>query len=157
MIDLKDIKELVKFFERTTLSEIEIEKDNTRIKLRKDNSSGTPAAPASYPGNVPAPSAPASESLRAESPAPAGEPVSDKIHTVKAPMVGTFYRSSGPDKDVFVKTGDTVEKGQVLCIIEAMKIFNEIEADASGKIIKIFAENAQPVEFDQPLFVIEKS
>ena len=80
---------------------------------------------------------------------------SDNYHTVKSPIIGTFYRKPSPDKDVFVNVGDTVGEGDVLCVIEAMKLFNEIESDISGKIVKILVEDASPVEFDQPLFLIE--
>jgi acetyl-CoA carboxylase biotin carboxyl carrier protein len=92
----------------------------------------------------------------AAAPAPvAAVPVADKGTVIKAPMVGTFYRSAGPDKPAFVKPGDKVKKGQVICIIEAMKLFNEIECEMDGTIVKVVADDASPVEFDQPLFVIE--
>ena len=86
---------------------------------------------------------------------PIAESSSDNYHTVKSPIIGTFYRKPSPDKDVFVNVGDTVGEGDVLCVIEAMKLFNEIESDISGKIVKILVEDASPVEFDQPLFLIE--
>ena len=93
----------------------------------------------------------------AAAPAPvAAAPVADKGTVIKAPMVGTFYRSAGPDKEAFVKPGDKVKKGQVICIIEAMKLFNEIESEISGRIVEVLVENATPVEFDQPLFVVEQ-
>ena len=85
----------------------------------------------------------------------AAAPAADNLKEMKAPIIGTFYRSPSPDKGPFVQVGDTVQKGQVLCIIEAMKLFNEIESDYTGKIVKVLAENAQPVEYDQPLFLIE--
>jgi len=80
-----------------------------------------------------------------------------KMHTIKSPMIGTFYRSSGPDKEPFVKVGDIVRTGNALCIIEAMKLFNEIEAEVSGKIVKVLLEDASPVEYDQPLFIVDTS
>jgi acetyl-CoA carboxylase biotin carboxyl carrier protein len=87
----------------------------------------------------------------------ANAPVADdsKYITVKSPMIGTFYRSSGPDKPVFVNVGDTIKKGDKICIIEAMKLFNEIEAEVSGKIVKVLTDDAKPVEYDQPLFLVE--
>ncbi|NBV04362.1 MAG: acetyl-CoA carboxylase biotin carboxyl carrier protein, partial [Cytophagia bacterium] len=109
-----------------------------------------PTIPASLPASVPAAEPVLAASNTAVSPTPSGT-------VVKAPMVGTFYRSSGPDKEAFVKVGDKVQKGQTLCIIEAMKLFNEIEAEFGGTVMEILAENAAPVEFDQPLFVIAQS
>ena len=88
--------------------------------------------------------------------APVAETVDANLYTFKSPMIGTFYRTPSPEKDMFVKVGDEVNSGTVLCIIEAMKLFNEIESDVSGKIVKILVENAQPVEYDQPLFLIQK-
>ena len=103
------------------------------------------------------PPPPAAEEKAAAAAPEAAAPKEDSSNTIeiKAPIIGTFYRSPSPDKDAFVKVGDTISKGQVLCIIEAMKLFNEIESDYDGKIVKIVAENAQPVEYDQPLFLIE--
>ena len=100
--------------------------------------------------------APKTEAPAAEKPAAAAESTAHLI-TVKSPMVGTFYRSAGPDKAVFVKIGDTIDKGTTVCIIEAMKLFNEIESDAKGKIVKILVEDASPVEYDQPLFLVDPS
>jgi acetyl-CoA carboxylase biotin carboxyl carrier protein len=111
------------------------------------------AAPAPAPAAAPVAAAPA-QAAAATPAAPAAAPAAS--HTaLKSPMIGTFYRSSGPDSPAFVQVGDTVEKGQVICIIEAMKLFNEIEAEQSGRIVKVLVENATPVEYDQPLFLIE--
>jgi acetyl-CoA carboxylase biotin carboxyl carrier protein len=111
------------------------------------------AAPAPAPAAAPVAAAPAQAAAAAPA-APAAAPAAS--HTpLKSPMIGTFYRSSGPDSPAFVQVGDTVEKGQVICIIEAMKLFNEIEAEQSGRIVKVLVENATPVEYDQPLFLIE--
>ena len=101
------------------------------------------AAPAAAPA---APAAPA-----------AAAPVADNLYTVKSPMIGTFYRAAGPDKDNFVEIGSEIAPGKTLCMIEAMKLFNEIDSEVSGKIVQILVENASPVEFDQPLFVVEKA
>ncbi|HNL38000.1 MAG TPA: acetyl-CoA carboxylase biotin carboxyl carrier protein, partial [Saprospiraceae bacterium] len=111
-----------------------------------------PSAPAPAPAPVapPAPAAPAA-------PAPAAAPAADdaRLVAIKSPMVGTFYRSSAPDKPPFIKIGDTVDAGTPVCIIEAMKLFNEIESDIKGKIVKILVEDASPVEYDQPLFMVD--
>jgi acetyl-CoA carboxylase biotin carboxyl carrier protein len=106
------------------------------------------AAPVAAPAAAPAAAAPA---------APAAEVVADNLFTVKSPMIGTFYRAAGPDKDNFVEVGTEIAPGKTLCMIEAMKLFNEIDSEVSGKIVKILVDNASPVEFDQPLFVVEKA
>ena len=110
-------------------------------------------APAAAPAAA-AP-APAAAPAAAAAPAPAETPGASSYKSLKAPMIGTFYRSNGPDSPAFAQVGDMVEKGQVICIIEAMKLFNEIEAEESGRIVKALVENATPVEYDQPLFLIE--
>jgi acetyl-CoA carboxylase biotin carboxyl carrier protein len=109
------------------------------------------AAPAAAPvAAAPAAAAPAA-------PAAAPAPAADNLYTVKSPMIGTFYRAAGPDKDNFVEVGSEIAPGKTLCVIEAMKLFNEIDSEISGKIVKILVDNASPVEFDQPLFVVEKA
>ncbi|HCK05335.1 MAG TPA: acetyl-CoA carboxylase, biotin carboxyl carrier protein, partial [Flavobacteriaceae bacterium] len=110
------------------------------------------AAPAALQVPVPSPAAPVAESSPAAA-APAAE--NDKYITVKSPIIGTFYRKPSPDKSVFVEVGDTVSPGSVLCVIEAMKLFNEIESEVSGKIVKALVDDSSPVEFDQPLFLID--
>jgi acetyl-CoA carboxylase biotin carboxyl carrier protein len=107
------------------------------------------AAPAAAPVAATPAAAPAAPA------APA--PVADNLYTVKSPMIGTFYRAAGPDKDNFVEVGSEIAPGKTLCVIEAMKLFNEIDSEISGKIVKILVDNASPVEFDQPLFVVEKA
>jgi acetyl-CoA carboxylase biotin carboxyl carrier protein len=89
--------------------------------------------------------------------APAAEPVADNLYTVKSPMIGTFYRAAGPDKENFIEVGSEIAPGKTLCMIEAMKLFNDIDSEVSGKIVKILVDNASPVEFDQPLFLVEKA
>ena len=155
----KELQELLDFIAKSGLNTVNIETEEFKISVQREpntkqvvSMSAAPmaapqqlAAPAASP--APAPSAPA---------APASEAASTASHTpLKSPMIGTFYRSSGPDAPVFVQVGDMVEKGQVICIIEAMKLFNEIEAEQSGRIVKVLVENATPVEYDQPLFLIE--
>lgn len=159
-MEIKEIQELIRFVSKSGVSEVEIEKEGFKIHIK--TGSTMPASPvyAIAPATAPvAPMAPATipaaEPALASSKTEGSSPPSGTV--VKAPMVGTFYRSAGPDKEAFVKVGDKVQKGQTLCIIEAMKLFNEIEAEFAGTVMEIFAENAAPVEFDQPLFVIAQS
>ncbi len=165
-MDFKQIQELIKMVNKSTLSELKIEEGDFKltIRTRDENVQGyvqvtpmqqvaQPAAPAPQPAAAPAPAPAAAETPKAAEPA-AND---NKYVTIKSPMIGTFYRASGPDKEPFVKVGDSVEKGTVLCIIEAMKLFNEIESEHSGKIVKFLLEDASPVEYDQPLFIIDPS
>lgn len=163
-MEIKEIQELIRFVSKSGVSEVEIEKEGFKIHIKTGSSmTGSPVyaiapatapvaptIPASLPASVPAAEAVLAASNTAVSPTSSGT-------VFKAPMVGTFYRSSGPDKEAFVKVGDKVQQGQTLCIIEAMKLFNEIEAEFAGTVMEILAENAAPVEFDQPLFVIAQS
>ena len=138
-----------------------IETDEFKISVQREPNvkqvmSMAPAALAAVPAAVAPVAAPAASVAPAAAPAAvAPAEASAPYAALKAPMIGTFYRSSGPDSPLFVQVGDMVEKGQVICIIEAMKLFNEIEAEESGRIVKALVENATPVEFDQPLFLIE--
>jgi acetyl-CoA carboxylase biotin carboxyl carrier protein len=170
MMDFKSIQEILRFVSKSELTEVEIEQKDFKLKVKRQLPDvqmvqAQYAAPALMPAPVmtmPAPqfAAPASGAAPANSSSDSSSASSDSgkpTFEYRSPIIGTFYRSSGPDKDVFVKVGDTVRKGQVLCIIEAMKLFNEIESDVEGKIVKILVENAQPVEYDQPLFLIELS
>lgn len=160
-MDFKEIQELVKMFSKSGIGELKIEQDNFAIKLKSNESftqivSGgmmTSAPMTMMQSSAPAISATNSASS-SEGSAPAAKSGGNE-KTIKAPMIGTFYRSAGPDKDAFVKVGDRVEVGQVICIIEAMKLFNEIEADQAGIITNVLLNDASPVEYDQPLFTIE--
>lgn len=162
-MDLKTIKNLLNLISDSDVNEVEIEEGDFKIRVKKEadtiyRGESSPVYMAgTYPGQqpqaAPAPPAPAQATAGA---APEGGS-EDKYITVRSPIVGTFYKSPSPESDPFVSIGDTVSKGDVLCIIEAMKIMNEIESEHSGKIVKMLAENAQPVEFDQPLFLIEPS
>ena len=161
----KELQELLDFIAKSGLNKVNIETEEFKISVQREPStkqvvsmSAAPlaAAPAPQPTALP----PVTPVLPPIAPmATAGEAASAAgaaSHTpLKSPMIGTFYRSSGPDAPAFVQVGDTVEKGQVICIIEAMKLFNEIEAEQSGRIVKVLVENATPVEYDQPLFLIE--
>jgi len=158
-MDLKEIQDLIRFVSKSGVTEVELEKDGFKIVIKSDR----PAEQMAYVQQAPmmmAPpvqAAPAAVAAAAPAPAPAAAPAAVSAETgvpIKSPMIGTFYRSAGPDKDVFVKVGDKVEKGQVVCIIEAMKLFNEIESEVSGTILKVLVDNANPVEYDQPLFLV---
>ncbi len=158
----KQIQELVRIVEQSSIDEIEIKGClGQRIRIRKNiGANGAPppavefAAPPVMTKTAPTP--PAAPTPAAEVAAPKDAPDS-RLVKVLAPMVGTFYRAPSPDADPFVKEGDVVSKGQTLCIIEAMKLMNEIESEVSGKVVKILVDNAQPIEYNQPLFLIDPS
>ncbi len=145
-MDLRKLKALIDLVEKSGIAELEITEGEEKIRIAKLGS--TAHAPAYAPQAVPAPYVPAPAA-----PVPAAE-APPEGHAVKAPMVGTFYRSGSPGAQSFVEVGQTVKEGDTLCIIEAMKLMNEIEADASGVIKAILVENGQPVEYGQPLFII---
>jgi acetyl-CoA carboxylase biotin carboxyl carrier protein len=155
-MNLTQIQELIKFVAKSGVSEVEIEQKDFKIKIT------TPA------GKVQMVAAPVQVQMAAAlapvaAPAAAAPPAAEKpaaspdaqYVTIKAPMIGTFYRSAGPGKPVFVNVGDTIEKGKPICIIEAMKLFNEIESEVTGKIVKVLVDDAKPVEYDQPLFLVD--
>ncbi len=152
----KELQELLDFIAKSGLNKVNIETEEFKISVQREPNTKqvvtmSAPAPQAAPAAPPAPVAGAAAPVAAATPAaPAASYAS-----LKAPMIGTFYRSSGPDTAAFVQVGDVVEKGQVICIIEAMKLFNEIEAEQSGRIVKALVENATPVEYDQPLFLIE--
>ncbi|MDA7580055.1 acetyl-CoA carboxylase biotin carboxyl carrier protein [Crocinitomicaceae bacterium] len=159
-MNIKEIQDLIKFVAKSGVNEVEIEQKDFKITIRSQENpkeekqiivqAAAPIAAAPVAAPVAPPAAPAS-------PAPAPEADDSKYVTVKSPMIGTFYRSPGPDKDMFVNVGDTIGIGDTVCIIEAMKLFNEIEAELSGKIVKILVDDATPVEYDQPLFLVDPS
>ena len=155
-MDLKEIQTLIKFISSSKVDEVSIEQKDFKIKIRR-NSAPAPSAPAQLPPAAPVAPKQVVIEASAEAPvAPKAEeaPASNTVE-IKSPMIGTFYRKSSPDKPNFVEVGDSVEKGQVICIIEAMKLFNEIEAEVSGKIVKVLVDDSKPVEYDQPLFLVE--
>lgn len=159
-MDLKTIKELIKLIGESNLSEVRIEDGEFKITIRTQNfadnkTSSVPAPVYTAPAPVAlpqAPAAPVAKEVVAAPPAPAAGP---KTIEVKSPMVGTFYRSPGPGKAAFIQVGDSIEKGSKVCIIEAMKLFNEVESEHAGKVIKVLVDDATPVEYDQPLFLLE--
>lgn len=157
-MDIKIIQDLVKIINKTNIAEISIEEADFKvtIKQKEDKVETVVAAPVAYAAPAVAAPAPA-PAAPAAAPAPATAPAAPAANTVtiKSPMIGTFYRSSGPDKPAFVNIGDEVAPGKVVCIVEAMKLFNEIESEVKGKIVKVLVEDASPVEYDQPLFLVE--
>lgn len=168
-MNINEIQDLIKFVAKAGVNEVEIEKKDFKIVIKSDymakkktnfkeeptivqqqipvgNIAAQPVAAAPTPVQEAAPAAPAEK-----------EEDNSNLITVKAQMIGTFYRSPGPDKDPFVEVGSTIKAGDKLCIIEAMKLFNEIESEVSGKIVKVLAEDQSPIEFDQPLFLVDPS
>jgi acetyl-CoA carboxylase biotin carboxyl carrier protein len=158
-MDIKQVHELVKIINKTNIAEISIEEEGLKITIKQKEDPApqviaapahTTYIPAAAPAVAPAP-APAPAAPKAAEPAPAV----DNLLTIKSPMIGTFYRSPSPDKPSFVNVGDDVTVGKVVCIVEAMKLFNEIESEVKGRIVKVLVEDASPVEYDQPLFLVE--
>ena len=156
-MDIKQIQELVKLINKTSIGEITIEEDGRKItiKQKKDPVQNIVATTSSQ-SFAPQQASPAAAAPPAAPKAEAG-PKQDNLITIKSPMIGTFYRQSGPGKPIFVNVGDEVTPGKVVCIIEAMKLFNEIESEIKGKIVKVLVDDASPVEYDQPLFLVEPS
>ncbi|UYQ93726.1 acetyl-CoA carboxylase biotin carboxyl carrier protein [Chitinophaga horti] len=157
-MDFKQIQELIKMVNKSNISELSIEQDKFKITIKQKEEGQIVAVPAPVQYAQPiaqvAATAPAAQAAPAAGTAPAAA-AKDNLITIKSPMIGTFYRSAGPDKPPFVNVGDDVSAGKVVCIIEAMKLFNEIESEVSGKIVKILVDDASPVEYDQPLFLVE--
>lgn len=166
-LGLREIQELIKMLGKSNVSEITIERESFKITLRThDPHGGAPIVThvtssaqqplLQPPVNQPPASAPvAKESTSTPEPSKTSGEDESKYITIKSPMIGTFFRASAPDKPPFVNVGDEITPGSVLCVIEAMKLFNEIESEHTGRIVKILVENAKPVEYDQPLFLIE--
>jgi len=149
-MDLSYLEQLIKLFETSTLTELEIDEEGSRVTLGRAKEQQAMFMP--QMGGYPMPQ---QQAAPAPSAAPVASEPSVKTHEVKSPIVGTLYRAPAPDADPYVQVGQQVENGTTLCIIEAMKLMNEIESDAAGKIIKILVENGQPVEYGQPLFLLE--
>ncbi|MBC7524523.1 MAG: acetyl-CoA carboxylase biotin carboxyl carrier protein [Flavobacterium sp.] len=159
-MDLKEIQNLIKFVANSGVAEVKLEMDDVKITIRTtlENTAHEVTylqqAPAQQ--SIPAAAQPVIQTQEVK----VAQPVADdnaKFITIKSPMIGTFYRKPSPDKAVFTEVGSTIQKGDVLCVIEAMKLFNEIEAEISGKIVKILVDDMSPVEFDQPLFLVDPS
>lgn len=157
-MEIKDIQKLLDFIAHSGLDEVNIETDGLKVSVKRSGSPAVVAAVAPAPTPSVPPAAPVVATTPvAEAPSlpkPAATKESNLL-TIKSPMIGTFYRSAGPGKSSFVEVGDEIGTGKVVCIIEAMKLFNEIESEISGRIVKVLVENATPVEYDQPLFLVE--
>ena len=164
-MDLKEIQNLIKFVAKSGASEVKLEMDDIKITIKTGSEDKEttyiqqyPQMQQQMPAQQPQPAvAPSQESSSpvAGNEKPAEE--NSKYITVKSPIIGTFYRKPSPDKEVFVEVGDSIKVGDVLCVIEAMKLFNEIESEISGKIVKVLVDDSSPVEFDQPLFLVDPS
>jgi acetyl-CoA carboxylase biotin carboxyl carrier protein len=163
-MDFKQIQELIKMINKSNIGEVTIEEKGFRLTVKQKEEpvhqmivppAQAPPVPTTYAlpqtSTQQTPSSSATDRPKAES------AIIDNLLTIKSPMIGTFYRNSSPDKPPFVNVGDEIEVGKVVCIIEAMKLFNEIESEVRGKIVKVLAEDASPVEYDQPLFLVEPS
>ena len=157
-MDIKEIQELIKFVAKSGVSEVSIDRKDFKLTIKAAGN-----APMIVNASIPS-AAPVQQMIAAPAAAPVATPVAatsaapeeaSNLITIKSPMIGTFYRSASPDKPSFVNVGDEIGAGKVVCIIEAMKLFNEIESEISGKIVKILVDNASPVEYDQPLFLVE--
>ena len=157
-MDIKQIQELVKLINKTNIGEITIEEEGVKITVKQKKDPVQNIIAGGAPSYAPAPAAsaaaPAAAAPVAAKPA---EPKADNLVTIKSPMIGTFYRQAGPGKPILASVGDEVTTGKVVCIIEAMKLFNEIESEVKGKIVKVLVEDASPVEYDQPLFLVDPS
>lgn len=160
-MDFKQIQELVKLVSKSSISELSVEQESFKITIKRELSSQEALPVIQVPAALPAAAAPAAV---AAAPAAAGtgaaaapKAEAENLVTIKSPMIGTFYRSPSPDKPMFVNVGDEVTPGKVVCIIEAMKLFNEIESEVSGRIVKILVDDSSPVEYDQPLFLVDPS
>jgi len=161
-MDFKEIQELIKLINKQNVKEINIERNDFKLNIiTNSNDDVAPVVVTQVPQVVsapaPTPVASAPTAPATEAPVQAEETSNDNLITVKSPMIGTFYRKPSPDKDVFVNVGDNISEGDVLCIVEAMKLFNEIESEVSGKIVKILVDDMSPIEYDQPLFLVDPS
>ncbi|ALM08534.1 acetyl-CoA carboxylase [Sediminicola sp. YIK13] len=161
-MDIKEIQNLIKFVAKSGASEVKLEMDDIKITIRTgaagsgNETTYVQQIPMGQNQMAPMQAAPATEAPATEA-APAKADENSKYITIKSPIIGTFYRKPSPDKPVFVEVGSTINKGDVLCVIEAMKLFNDIESEVSGKIVKVLVDDSSPVEFDQPLFLVDPS
>ncbi|MBS1749927.1 MAG: acetyl-CoA carboxylase biotin carboxyl carrier protein [Bacteroidetes bacterium] len=158
-MDFKQIQELIKIINKSNIGELTLEEKDFKITIKQKEEQVTqlvsPAIPsATYSAQYPITPSVSSEP-GTEKPKTSATPKADNLITIKSPMIGTFYRRASPDKPILVEVGDEVTPGKVVCIIEAMKLFNEIESEVSGRLVKVLVEDASPVEYDQPLFLVE--
>jgi acetyl-CoA carboxylase biotin carboxyl carrier protein len=158
-MNLSYIKKIIKLVENSTIDELELEEEGTKIKVARNRNSGilvqnANTAPMAAPQTVPSHMLQHADSVN---PSSAAVPLESKYHEVRSPIVGTFYRAPSPDAEPYVEVGQAVQVGSVMCIVEAMKLMNEIESDCTGTVVNIIAENGKPVEYNQVLFLIEKA
>ncbi|MDC6362175.1 MULTISPECIES: acetyl-CoA carboxylase biotin carboxyl carrier protein [Flavobacteriaceae] len=163
-MDIKEIQSLIKFVAKSGASEVKLEMEDIKITIRTGStSSSTPETtivqqiPMAQAPAAPVAAAPAAQEAAAPATESASKSDDSKYITIKSPIIGTFYRKPSPDKPAFVEVGSTISQGDVLCVIEAMKLFNDIESEVSGKIVKVLVDDSSPVEFDQPLFLVDPS
>jgi acetyl-CoA carboxylase biotin carboxyl carrier protein len=159
-MDIREIQNLIKFVSKSGATEVKLEMDDFKITIKTTpEGAETTTYVQQMPVSQALPQAPAAQPQAPTAPAAPVELVNDdaKYITIKSPIIGTFYRKPAPDKAVFVEVGSTISKGDIVCVIEAMKLFNEIESEVSGKIVKILVDDSSPVEFDQPLFLVDPS
>ena len=165
-MDIKEIQSLIKFVAKSGASEVKLEMEDVKITIRTGSTTSTPET--TIVQQIPmaqAPAVPVTPPVAAATEAPAPTPVAEsadasddsKYITIKSPIIGTFYRKPSPDKPPFVEVGSSISEGDVLCVIEAMKLFNDIESEVSGKVVKVLVDDSSPVEFDQPLFLVDPS
>ena len=157
-MDIREIQNLIKFVAKSGATEVKLEMGDIKITIKTTNESSSPEV--TYIQQAPVAQARPQAAPAVQAATPAAQVVADenaKYITIKSPIIGTFYRKPSPDKPMFVEVGSTIQKGDVLCVIEAMKLFNEIESEVSGKIVKILVDDMSPVEFDQPLYLVDPS
>ena len=157
-MDIREIQNLIKFVAKSGATEVKLEMGDIKITIKTTNESSSPEV--TYIQQAPVAQALPQAAPAVQAATPAAPVVADenaKYITIKSPIIGTFYRKPSPDKPMFVEVGSTIQKGDVLCVIEAMKLFNEIESEVSGKIVKILVDDMSPVEFDQPLYLVDPS
>ena len=159
-MDIKEIQSLIKFVAKSGANEVKLEMEDVKITIKtgasKTETTIVQANPMAAMPQMPVQATPVAEAPAAATPVTSNEENTNYI-TVKSPIIGTFYRKPSPDKPVFVEVGDTINTGDTVCVIEAMKLFNEIESEVSGKIVKVLVDDSSPVEFDQPLFLVDPS
>jgi acetyl-CoA carboxylase biotin carboxyl carrier protein len=156
-METRELQRLIDFLSKSNLDEVNIETADLKLHIKR-NSAPVAQILTQTVAAAPAQAAPVAASVVAQSPVistPIVETLASNLIEIKSPMIGTFYKSAGPGKPNFVEVGDSISVGQVLCIVEAMKLFNEIESEISGKIVKVLVEDASPIEFDQPLYLVE--
>ena len=159
-MDIKDIQNLIKFVAKSGANEVKLEMEDVKITIKTgkgDKQTIVQALPLQQQSIVQSPIIEKPLEVATKEQAPEAEDESSKYITIKSPIIGTFYRKPSPDKSNFVEVGSSIAEGDVLCVIEAMKLFNEIESEVTGKIVKILIDDASPVEFDQPLFLVDPS